>query len=321
MATDIFTNSFGTTFQAVFQILLIAFAAGVLMRKNILTQEQLKAISTIGVRVLLPCLIFSNILINFKPAEFKIWPLIPLAAVITVGFGLLFAAVLFWPNINEKKHLFAPAALQNAGYLILPLGKFLYPDQFDQFAMYCFLYILGISPLLWSLGKYLVSSLPNEKPTIEGLFTPPFIANIIAVLIVLLNLKNWIPATVINSTDLLGSAAVPIATFILGAVLGSISFSIKSYAADAVKVLTIRLILVPIITIGILLLIGLNKNYPLLCNLLVLQSSSSPATGLIMQVKHYGGKEQELGSILLLSYIACVITMPLWLAVWLTINA
>lgn len=317
---SIFTNSFGTTFQAVFQILLIALAAGILIRKNILTQDQLKAISAMGVRILLPCLIFTNIIINFEPSKLKIWPLIPISAVVTVGFGLVFAAALFWPNIGEKKYLFAPAALQNAGYLILPLGQFLYPDQFNEFAMYCFLYILGISPLLWSLGKYLVSSLPGEKLTIGELFTPPFIANIAAILIVLLKLKSYIPAVFINSAGLLGSAAVPVATFVLGAVLGSISFNIKSYVADVVKVLAIRLVLVPVVTIIILLLAGLNKDFPLLCNLLVLQSSSSPATSLIIQVKHYGGKEQQLGSILLLSYIACVVTIPFWLAVWMAIN-
>jgi predicted permease len=316
----IFTNSFGTAFQAVLQILLIALAAGILMRKNVLTQEQIKAISAIGVRILLPCMIFSNIILNFDPAAFKIWPIVPISALLMIGFGILFSLVLFWPNIKEKKYLFAPAALQNAGYLILPVGKFLYPDQFDKFAMYCFLYILGLSPILWSLGKYLVSSLPDEKPSIKNLFTPPFVTNIVAILLVLLKLKFLIPTPVINSIDLLGSAAVPVATFVLGAVLGSISFGIRGFALDAIKVLTIRLMLVPIITIIILLLTGLNKNYPLLCNLLVLQSSSSPATALIMQVKHYGGKEQQLGSILLISYVACIITMPFWLAIWLTIT-
>jgi predicted permease len=316
----IFSDSFSTTFQAVLQILLIALAAGILIRKNVLTEEQIKAISAIGVRVLLPCLTFSNIILNFDPAAFKIWPLLPISAFLMVGFGILFALILFWPHINEKKYLFAPAALQNAGYLILPVGKFLYPDQFDKFAMYCFLYILGLSPILWSLGKYLVSSLPNEKPSIKNLFTPPFVANLLAIAIVLFKLQFKIPTVFINSIDLLGSAAIPVATFVLGAALGGISFSIRGFIADAIKVLVIRLALVPIITIAILLLSGLNKNYPLLCKLLVLQSSSSPATALIMQVKHYGGKEQQLGSILLISYIACIITMPFWLAIWLAIN-
>lgn len=313
---DIFNHTFNETFKAVFQILLIAIAAGLLIRKNILTQDQLKAIAAIGVRVLLPCLIFSNIIINFHPEKFKIWMVVPLSAVLMVATGLLFAIILFWPHINEKRYLFAPAALQNAGYLILPIGKFLYPNQFDEFAMYCFLYILGISPLLWSMGKFLVSSGPEDKLTIKALFTPPFVANISAIIIVLLKLRWLVPDVVVNSTDLLGSAAVPVATFILGAVLGSITFSMKDLIADCTKVLTVRLLLVPIATILVLLVTGLHKNYPLLCNLLVLQSSSSPATAIMLQVKHYGGKEHQLGSVLLLSYIACIITIPFWLAVW-----
>ena len=319
--TDIFINSFGTTFKAIFEILLISFAAGVLMRKNILTQEQLKGLSTIGIRVLLPCLIFSNIIKTFDPSRLKFWPLISLSAVLMVGFGLFISAILFWPNLREKKYLLAPAALQNGGYLILPLGKMLYPQQFDEFAMYCFLFLLGLSPLLWSLGKYLVSPVENERLSWKELFSPPFYANIFSVLIVLLGLKWIIPSVVLDATDLVGTAAVPVATFVLGAVLGSISLNIKAYWGNAVKVLSVRLIAVPVATILVLWLMKVNNTYPLLCSLLVLQSSSSPATSLILQVKHYGGEEEELGSILFLSYIACIITIPFWLAVWTAITA
>jgi len=114
---DIFVSSFGTSFKAIFEILLISVAAGVLMRKNILTQEQLKALSTIGIRVLLPCLIFSNIIKNFDPGQLKFWPLIPLAAVLMVGFGLLISAALFWPNVKDKKYLLAPPPCRTEGIL------------------------------------------------------------------------------------------------------------------------------------------------------------------------------------------------------------
>ena len=156
----------------------------------------------------------------------------------------------------------------------------------------------------------------SEKPTLRELFSPPFYANIISILLVLLHAKFIIPSIILNSVDLLGSAAVPIATFVLGAVLGSIPLNVKPYLANAGKVLLIKLILVPVATIVVLRLLNFYTAYPLLCSLLVLQSSSSPATSLIILVKHYGGEEEELGSILFLSYIACIITIPLWLAVW-----
>jgi hypothetical protein len=228
--------------------------------------------------------------------------------------------MLFWTNLKDKKYLLAPAALQNGGYLILPLGKMLYPQQFDEFAMYCFLYLLGLSPLLWSLGKYLVSPTEGEKLTLRELFSPPFYANVISILIVLLHLKFIVPSIVLEPVDLVGTAAVPVATFVLGAVLGSIPLNLKAHLANAIKVLSVRLVIVPLAAIIILRLLNIHSAYPLLCGLLVLQASSSPATSLIILVKHYGGEEEELGSILFLSYIACIITIPLWLAVWTAIT-
>jgi hypothetical protein len=313
---NVFLNSFNATFQALLQILLVSVAGGVLIRKKVITQEHLKSLSAVVVRVLLPCMTFSNIVRNFNPSQFKFWPLVPLVAILTIVLGLLAAMALFWPNLKSNKHHFATASLQNAGYLILPLGKILYPKQFDEFAMYCFLYILGMSPLLWSLGKYLVSSGEDEKISFKGLLTPPLIACIGAIIIVLAKLQFIFPNIVIDSAELIGSATVPIATFVLGAVLGIVSFNIKSHIWDAAKVLFVRLVFVPICTIAVLLLTGLHHNYPLLCDLFVLQSSSSPATGLILQIKHYGGNEDEVGSILILSYIACMFTIPLWLAIW-----
>jgi hypothetical protein len=196
----------------------------------------------------------------------------------------------------------------------------LYPEQFDEFAMYCFLYLLGLSPLLWSVGKYLVSPTEGERPGWRELFSPPFYANIISVLIVLLGLKFIVPSVVLNSVELVGSAAVPVATFVLGAVLGSIRLNVKLHLTNAVKVLSVKLILVPLAAIIVLRLMNIHDVYPLLCSLLVLQASSSPATSLIILVKHYGGEEEELGTILFLSYIACIITIPLWLAVWTAIT-
>jgi predicted permease len=318
---DIFINSFGTTFQAILPILLIAAVAGFLIRKNILTQEQLKALSAICIQVLLPCLIFSNIIKNFDPHQLRYWLLIPLAAFLMVGFALAISSILFRPNLRAKKHFLAPAAIQNAAYIILPLGKMLYPQKFDEFAMYCFLYVLGLNLILWSVGKYLVSSKEDENPSIRQLLNPPFFANIIAVSVVLLGLKRFMPTVVLNSAELVGSATVPVATFLLGAILGSISFNIKSHFADAGKVMLVKLILLPLAVIIVLSLTNLHTAWPLLCSLLVLQSSSPPATAIIIMAKHYDEKEQQLGSILFLSYVACIITIPFWLAVWSAIIA
>lgn len=313
---EIFTNSFVITFKAMLQILLIAAAAGLLMRKKVITDEHLKALSAITVSVLLPCLTFSNIIKNFQPGQLKIWPLIPLAAILTIGFGLSASVVLFRRDLPAKKNLLAAAALQNAGYLILPLGKTLYPDVFDEFALYCFIYLLGLSPVLWSVGKYLVSFDESKKFEPTQMLSPPFFANLLAVFFVFTHLRSLIPSILTDSVALVGSATVPVATFVLGAVLGSIRLNIRPHLPDAIKVMLVKLFLTPLFTIIVLRLTHFYTGYPLLCNLIVLQATAAPAMSLIIQVKHYGGDEEKLSSILFLSYILCIITIPFWLAVW-----
>jgi predicted permease len=61
---------------------------------------------------------------------------------------------------------------------------------------------------------------------------------------------------------------------------------------------------------------GIGATNPLLARFLVLQAASAPAVGLILQVRAYGGDEQKVGTVMLVSYLACIISLPVWLAVW-----
>ena len=318
---NIFTDVFASTFLAVIQILIIAVAAGLLVRRNIVSSDHIKALSLITIRVLLPCLIFASITKNFYPDQLRFWPLLPLAAIAMVAIGLVAGAALFAHELPQKKGLLSIASMQNAGYLVLPIGAILFPEKFEEFKLYCFLYVLGLSPLLWSLGKYLVSPPGNSKITLRDLITPPLMANIIGLLLVFTHTRNLVPSILSGSIEMLGSATVPIATFILGAMLGSISFTFKRYLLDAVRVILVKLIIIPICTIAILYFIDLGSSHPLLAAFLVIQSSAAPATAIVIQVKHYGGNEEEVSSITLLTYISCVITMPFWLALWNAISA
>ena len=314
---DIFSAVFSQTFGAVLKVFIIILAAGLLVRRRIITQDQIKGLSVVTVNVFLPCLIFSNIIDNFRPDNFAYWWTLPLAAAATILLGALLGALVFLRKLPAKKNMLALASVQNAGYLILPVGSALFcPADFERFATYCFLYILAVNPLLWSIAKYLVTSQANEKITFRSLVTPPLLANIFALLLVFTGAHRLVPGVVTSSADLLGQATVPVANFILGAVLGSISLKIKPYFFDALKTLFIKLIAIPLISILVLYLFDLQTKDPLMAKFLVLQASAAPATGLILQLRKYGGDEQKISNIMLLHYIACIFLMPMWMAVW-----
>ena len=314
--TTVFYSAFLSVFIALTKIFFVALVAGLLIRKKILPQSIIKILSRLTVTVLLPCLIFSNILRYFEPDRLSFWWLIPLLSVLMIGIGVGASAILFAKELPEKKSMLSLAGMQNAGYLVLPLGKILYPDQFDEFSLYCFLFILGMTPLLWSIGKVLSTTGNNSSFSVKGLFTPPLLANLIAITLVLTEFKTVIPEQSLHYIGVIGGVTIPVATFILGATLGDISFSARPPWVDTGRVILVKFLLLPVITLYLLSVFHIKESYPVLSNLLVIQSSSPAATAIILQIRAYGGNYQTTGNIMLTSYIICMFSLPFWLAMW-----
>lgn len=319
-----FSATFSLMFMAMLQLLLIGILGGLLVRRTWVTQEQVKSMAAVTVNVLLPCMILANILKQFDPSASPNWWILPILGVALSGAGLLMAWLLFRRELPSKNLLLAMAALQNSGYMALPLGKMAYPDQFDRFALLTFLFLLGYSPMLWSLGKRLTTHPAGSigQPIgggWRGFITPPFIANVVAVFLVLTGVNVLIPGMVVESAELLGSATVPVATFVLGATVGGIALGVWPPWWDAVRAIGVKLVLLPALLVTVLTALTAWTTLrvePLLGNFLVIQAASAPATALALQVRKYGGDEQQTGSLLLLSYALCTLTLPLWLGLW-----
>jgi len=318
---EAFNATFWVIFRAMMQLLLIGVLAGFLVRRKWIAQDQIRALAVITVNVLLPAMIFSNIVKQFNPGATPGWWALPILGVGVSSAGLIMAWLLFRRELPQKNLMLALAALQNSGYMALPIGKMAFPDQFDRFALFTFLFILGYNPFLWSVGKRLATTVAGngESGGWRGFITPPFVANVTSVLLVLIGVAGWIPKVVVESADMLGSATVPVATFVLGATVGGIALSRMPPWADAVRAIGVKLALLPALMVTVLAAITAwttMRIEPLLGHFLVIQAASAPATALALQVRKYGGDEQRLGSLMLLSYSLCLVSLPLWLALW-----
>jgi predicted permease len=194
---EVFVSSFLTMFDAVAKILMIAMIAGLLVRKKIIEQEHVKGLSEITVMVLLPALMFTKTIGSFKPEETVGWWILPLLGMAMPLLGLLLSSLVFWKRPAHSKNILAVASFPNAAYLVLPIGQIIFPNQFDEFALYCFLFVMGYNPVLWSIGKYYnTSTVENYTYTGKEFITPPLIANVSAVLLVLFGLHVYIPQIV-----------------------------------------------------------------------------------------------------------------------------
>ncbi|SLM32143.1 Putative permease (fragment) [Desulfamplus magnetovallimortis] len=176
-------TTFMTIFGTISQLFFISAAAGILVRTKIVSPSQIQALSAVTVNVFLPCLIISKIILTFDPESFPLWWALPLSGLLLVFTGLIFAAVLF--RMKKEKWPFLPlASMQNAIYIVLPIVKIIYPDQFDLAAMYCFLLTIGLTPLMWSIGKVLLTGTGEAKIQRRDFITPPFVATIISIVVV-----------------------------------------------------------------------------------------------------------------------------------------
>jgi len=176
----------------------------------------------------------------------------------------------------------------------------------------------------------------GDRFRLKDIFNPPMVATLIALIMVFSGLRDLLLPTgnstvssipgslidvVFSTIKLLGDATVPLALFILGGILGSISFRFNDIKRDVMKVSVIKFILLPLSTILILYATGLNANYPLLATFFIIQSAAPPAIVILMQINKYGGDEQKVGSVLFVTYLICLVAMPVWLSVWQLLNA
>ncbi|MEE4362828.1 MAG: AEC family transporter [Desulfotignum sp.] len=310
-----FLPTFSTVFSAVFQVFIISAAAGVMVRAKIVSQAHIQALSTVTVNIFLPCLIVVKTVSQFDPTGFALWWILPLSGVLIALSGLGMAALLFGTD-PKKQPFVSMASFQNAVYIVLPIGQLVYPDQFDRLALFCFLLILGQSPIMWSVGKVLVSGRQDAAIVWKDFVTPPLVATLAAIFLVVSGTSAILPQNLLSAMDLLGQATVPLAVFILGATLGSIALKDMPPLQDVFRVAGVKFVLVPGMAFAVMYGLNFYQTLPLFCSLIILQTSSPPATNLILMVRNYGGDTQAVASMMLLQYLVCILAMPLWLSLW-----
>jgi malate permease and related proteins len=311
-----FFATFTSNMLALVQVLLIALVGAILVWKKVFKSGDVKGLSLIIINVLLPSMIFSKIVRTLDPVSFPLWWVLPLVGIGLILIGIFFAVLFFYHDLSSKRSLLPIASMQNAGYLALPLGQAIYPEQFDQYALYSFLIIMGLNPILWSVGKFLSTGGKMLEFSWKQFITPPFIANLLGIIFVLSGLHQYIPKIVINAIETTGAATVPLANFVLGAVLGSISLKLWPSFSDTIRVIGVKFLIIPIVTIFVMMLLNLKETNSLLSDVILIQAVSPPAIAILIQIKNYGGDAQKSGSMILISYILCIVAIPVWMAVW-----
>ena len=312
---------------------LVAVGA-VLFRRGTITKATVDALSRLTVALLLPAFVATSVLSQFRPGHdfYQGWYFLPISAVLMIAAF----AVLAWPiaysgrNWLHPRYTVATLSFHNAGYLAIPIVTELYahgPLARHQGGMQAllFLFIMGISPLMWSVGvmAFRGGVQADGDATWRKAISPPFVASVASVLACLLQIPQQVsPETltqILSPFTMLGTCTVPLMMLILGATLVQLDHSYRPPLGLSAMALTLRLVIFPALVFGLLSLLlhwgVLDRSKAII---LFIESAMPTAVAMTVIAHRYGNERvaQAASGLIFLQYLFAAATLPIWLTIW-----
>lgn len=324
------------------QLMALVLAGTLLYRFGVLSDTTVDLLVRLVITLTLPCLIVSKIVSQFRPyqPQFAHWYLLPAAAVAMVSLTALVATVVArWIVPFEYRRAFRVlCAFHNAGYLNIPIIAALYATESvngqsaDQMLVVLFLFILGISPMMWTLGVRWLRSpqtalAKDRRWRIKQIISPPFVANVLGVILCLLDVPTRIaPARleqILAPVTWVGQCTIPLIMLSLGGILAGLRGGQRPPIGSILAAAVLRFVVIPLTGLAVLgWLLGhhlLPKSYAVI---LFLQTMMPTATGMAVAARRYGTSQtsQYVGRVVFILYLACLVAIPFWLMVWAAVH-
>lgn len=294
---------------AIIQIFGI-FAVGALAgHLKYIRKEDLDHWSRLIIDFLFPLLIFSSIIKNLQPEQFSELWILPLIGFGLMAFGGLLGTVLKYgmknatPDRIKTFHHFC--AVNNYGFLPIIIITNLWGAEYLPFL---FILNIGSGIAYWTIGIALLGD-GDFKKTIKNVISPCLIALCLALILTVLRIKWIVPEVLIRICESLGSCAVPAMLLLIGASLYG-SREITKNKRDITYLTFVRLLLIPFLSILILKLLPLPKQYYNITFIVAIMPVSVSTTIL---TRRYGGCTEFAGQAALITTLASIITIPLML--------
>jgi len=336
---------------AVLKVAIIALIGYALARRGILHSSALSDISSLVIKVTVPCLIFAYAA-NGRTGLTPLSSLVTIAAApIILIFGCISGLALSKLARVRPTHLRAvlgASTFQNASYLPITVATSVLPPLAAAFPtgiatahsvieanglVAISLFIVLYSPIFWGIGLWWI--LDSHEGSKDGawawmvrLFPPPVWGVLSGYLVGLtpLHLGLTPPHAPLHflyqAVSDIGSLTIPLANLILGGMLASALSSRAAQARDVISAVGAKLLLTPAITLGLLWACRAwwtkNPALSLAAFIIFLEATSPPATNLAVMTKEKAGDTVSqaplvIPGLLLAAYPLAILTMPLWL--------
>lgn len=298
------------TFVSSLTALVICIVAGYIGRKvNILTDEINLGLSSLLIKITLPCVIFISMLRPFS----RTLLLESLATLFLSGIVYLsgyfiggWLARLMGASDNEKKVWQFSLIFANVGYMGFPI---IYAIFGYEGMIYTSMANVAFNILAFTLGVQLYKKENSgiSKANLKSVILSPALVSIyIGFVFFLTGLR--LPPTVHNGVELVGSMTTPLSMLLVGAILAKSRPLSLINDPRVLPVIFIRLLAIPLVTFFILRMFV--HNY-LMLNVIVILAAMPAAAITVIFAEQYKGDTETASKLVAISSLLCLITIPL----------
>lgn len=283
-----------------FFILLLAF---ICYRRGLVDQNGNKTVSNLLLLIVNPTLILTVYQMDFDPALVHGLLLAFAAATATHAAGILIVTFLIRPKSGPDYCIERYSAMySNCGFIGIPLISSV---LVDTGVFYLTAYMVMFNLFTWTHGVMLMEKKISMKSLKEGLFSPMFIATVVAVILFFAQIR--IPAVLLDSMNYVTDMNTPLAMMVAGfsvaqADLGKMFTNLRIYFISAVK-----LVIFPLCAVPVFLLFRLPENVSI--PMLIAAACPTATTGTMMAIR-YRQNYTYASEIFAMSTVLSVITIP-----------
>ncbi len=291
----------GTQVLTLFILIGIGFACGKL---KLINQSGVKCINDIVIYIVNPCLIISAFQ---RPFEITLLHnfLLALAGAFVGHFICLMLVLLIFRKQEEgrRKVLRFASMFSNCGFMGVPLlSALLGADG----VFYGAAYLVVFNLLIWSYGQYTMAKGSEGFEVKKVILNPGVIAVVVGLLFFFTS--TTLPQIIMIPVDYMAALNTPVPMLIIGYTISKFSVRDLLGGLDELKVYFIRLIIGPLILLGILYAMGLRGV--VLAAVIVCGSAPTAALTTMFAIK-FDCDEELSARIVSTSTLLSIVTMTL----------
>lgn len=292
-------------------MIFILIIPGIFFRKReILTETQNEALSSVVVNLTWPCLVIDAMQVEFSIQTLKncgyifVISLIIFAILLLISFPL--AKAMKMPKTKQYLMVFM-LLFGNTGFIGIPVIKALYGTEAIFFAA---IIELINDILIFTIGMALIqmSAGAKLKLGVKQFLNPGLIGVLIGLALFMLDLR--LPELLGGSVEMIGAATTPLTMFVIGFQLGGLNF--KEIAGDwqVYIICFVKLMIAPLIT---LLIVKLWAGDLMLLEKVLIMSFAMPVGSVsVIFSQQYKGEVAFATKSVLLSTVLSILMIPIF---------